>query len=74
MNRNWSKASQSSYGKASDGTIDAHFDLIPQIVRKSPTQIDGMSLTSDAGALPAHWHDNWILSSTAGSITIRLSF
>jgi serine/threonine protein kinase len=54
VNRNWSKASQGSYGKASDGTIDAHFDLIPQIVRKSPTQIDGMSLTSDSGALPAH--------------------
>ena len=54
VNRNWSKASQGSYGKASDGTMDAHFDLIPQIVRKSPTQIDGMSISSDLEALPSH--------------------
>jgi len=55
VGRKWSKQSNGAYGHQSmDGTMDAHFDLIPQIVRKSPTQIDGLSISSDHESLPAH--------------------
>ena len=50
----WSKQSQSTYGKTSDGTMDAHFDLIPHIVRPGPTQIDGLSIHSEPETLPQH--------------------
>lgn len=57
LNRDWSKESYGTYGKTSqDGTMDAHFDLIPQIVRTNigPAQIDGMSISSDHESLPSH--------------------
>ena len=54
IGRKWSKQSNGTYGQSMDGTMDAHFDLIPQIVRKSPTQIDGLSISSDHESLPAH--------------------
>ena len=54
VGRKWSKQSNGAYGQSMDGTMDAHFDLIPQIVRKSPTQIDGLSISSDHESLPAH--------------------